>query len=603
MGSLNPFKIPAALRIKRQWVLWKMVAREDGEEKTKVPFQPNGRKAKAGDPSTWNEFASVLRCHSGGQYDGIGFEFADDGNLCGIDLDGCRDPQTGRVAEWAKSIIVDLDTYAEVSPSMSGVKLFAIARLPGGSGRKKVVDAEQIGDKQPAVELYDRGRYFAVTGLKLAGCPAEPQDRQPQIDKLVRELWPAVEAPAANFYSHDAVIDRARKYLAKVPLAISKQGGHNATFHAACILVCGFGLTESEAFAVLSEWNMGCQPPWSERDLRHKIAGAFKQPGDRGFLRNATPQSWSHIRLPKYECAAATTSGPTITTLVDATKAYVERIRSGDIKLLETGIADVDTALGGGLESGELVIVAARPSHGKSAMALQAVHTWTALNRPCLIISEEMSSLALGKRSLQFISDVPQEHWQTSLDRIDQEIASYSDEHAPAIIAESCITADSALEQIERAVEKHKIQMVAVDYAQILRGAGKNRFEQITNTSIALKQAAAKHNIVVLLLCQLKRDIEARAKFVPTMSDIKDTGQLEQDADVIMFLVWPYKIDSSKSPELFQVFVAKNRNRAIMQPAVICRFLPSRQMILPPRVQDRKNFEPVFDAWNSEKDF
>ena len=68
--------------------------------------------------------------------------------------------------------------------------------------------------------------------------------------------------------------DRARLYLHQCPPAISGQGGHKAAFRAACALVRGFELGEAEALAVLQEWNRGCQPPWSDAELRHKIKSA-----------------------------------------------------------------------------------------------------------------------------------------------------------------------------------------------------------------------------------------------------------------------------------------------------------------------------------------
>lgn len=73
-------------------------------------------------------------------------------------------------------------------------------------------------------------------------------------------------------------IDRARAYLSKVPPAISGQGGHRATFYAACACV-RLGLSEHEAFDSLGEWNRRCQPPWTERELRHKIRDAFRKVG------------------------------------------------------------------------------------------------------------------------------------------------------------------------------------------------------------------------------------------------------------------------------------------------------------------------------------
>ncbi len=94
-------------------------------------------------------------------------------------------------------------------------------------------------------------------------------------------------APHCN--GHDVplpadVADRARKYLAKVPPAVSGQGGHDQTFSAACVLIQGFALYRGPVLELLREWNQSCQPPWSDTDLEHKIKDALEQPGKRGYL-------------------------------------------------------------------------------------------------------------------------------------------------------------------------------------------------------------------------------------------------------------------------------------------------------------------------------
>ena len=81
-----------------------------------------------------------------------------------------------------------------------------------------------------------------------------------------------------------SVMHRARCYLAKLPAAVSGQGGHGATFRAACVLVIGFGLDRNQALAILREWNERCQPPWTEKELEHKVDDAMRQPGWRGYL-------------------------------------------------------------------------------------------------------------------------------------------------------------------------------------------------------------------------------------------------------------------------------------------------------------------------------
>lgn len=539
--------------------------------------------AKSNDPATWTSFDLVQSAYDPERFAGIGFMFSESDPFCGIDLDGCRNPETGEVSPWAREVILEFASYAEVSPSMTGIKIFCRGKSPFSGGKKVQVDGPAIGGKAPAIEVYDRLRYFAVTGLKVKG-PDEPTDAVVALSWLKKCYWPeAVQAARGqDFRSNDSVIERARKYLAKMPPAISGQSGHNATFYAACVLVLGFELGEQDALALMREYNDSCQPKWSESELLHKVTQAAKQTGERGYLRNASPERWNKITVPNYfqkQSSGPAVQEPRITTLADATRSYLESIRNGKATLTGLGISELDYSIGGGVERGEMIIFAARPSHGKSAVALQCLHHWTSLGMPCAIVSEEMSSLALGKRTLQFLSPLPEEHWAPCAADLDNEIAAYADSHAPCIILEGCGSSDSATAAVERVVQNDGVQCVVVDYAQLLRSSGKSRYEQITNTSIALRQLASSQKIILLTLCQLNREIEGRQKFLPMMSDLKDSGQLEQDADVISFLVWPHRINPDEPQGKYQFFVAKNRNRAINQGVVTATFNPARQTI------------------------
>jgi hypothetical protein len=573
--------IPQCLSGLDQWVLWKVASRNDGSKPTKLPFHPDGSMAKANDPSTWSTFAAAVERYRSGGYDGIGFEFSADDPYCGIDLDGCRDSGTGKVADWAREIILKFGSYAEVSPSDTGIKIFCCGRLPFATGRKVAVKADKLCDKEPAIEVYDHARFFAVTGWRLA-CPHEPQEAQQAIDWLKSRYWPddaTRPATPTDFHSDDAAFERARKYLAKVPESVSGAGGHNACFHAACVLVIGFELGEQDSLNLLNEYNARCKPAWSERELKHKVAQAMKQGGKRGYLRNAAPGNWTRIPVPAYECPAQPNEHRQ-TTLVDAARSYIESLTKDGNRLVTLGIADLDQAIGGGVEQGEFIIFAARPSHGKSAVAMQCCHVWTEMDMPCAIVSEEMSSLMLGKRTLQFTSRVHQEHWFHNADRLRKDVDDYAAIHKPCYVLEGCGTVEAACKAIERTVVDHGVRCAVVDYAQLLRANGANRYEQISNTSIALRSLATRLKIVLVVLCQLNRAVEKRgAEFMPIMSDLRDSGQLEQDADVICFLCWPWRMDSQRNRDEYLVFVNKNRNRPINEGIVKCRFSPDRQQI------------------------
>lgn len=267
--------VPNDLASRRQWVLW----RYEGENnEIKMPRQKNGAPAKTNDPETWDTLDALRGAGS------LGFVFAADDGLFGVDLDGCIGSD-GEIVEWADQIINSFATYAEVSPSGTGVKLYGRGALPAVSRHKVQVNELNVAGKMPAIEVYDRSRYFAFTGDHLAGTPTELADCQAALDTLVAQFFRAEPAkPARQVEFTGDVQKRAQAYLACIPGAISKQGGHNATFRVACVLVLGFGLSVDEAYPLLADWNTSCNPPWTEKELLHKLHDANKREGQRGWL-------------------------------------------------------------------------------------------------------------------------------------------------------------------------------------------------------------------------------------------------------------------------------------------------------------------------------
>lgn len=147
-------------------MVWRYEAR-DGRW-TKVPYDAqSGRKASSIDPDTWSSFAAALARYQAqrDRWAGIGLVFSEAGKLCGVDLDHSRDSVTGEILPWAQPLVELLDSYTEVSPSGTGLKIFLEAKPPiaDGQGMKKVYG-------EGVVEVYGRGRYFTVTG-HLVGRP------------------------------------------------------------------------------------------------------------------------------------------------------------------------------------------------------------------------------------------------------------------------------------------------------------------------------------------------------------------------------------------------------------------------------------------------
>jgi primase-polymerase (primpol)-like protein len=127
---------------------------------TKVPYQPNGRHADVTASETWSTFNVCLRALQTGRFSGLGFVFVkSNADYAGVDLDKCRDTQTGLTEPWAVEIIKELGSYAELSQSKTGWHIIVKkCGLPVDGGRNK------------RVEIYCNGRYFCMTGDRAAGC-------------------------------------------------------------------------------------------------------------------------------------------------------------------------------------------------------------------------------------------------------------------------------------------------------------------------------------------------------------------------------------------------------------------------------------------------
>lgn len=286
-------KIPAELRNCAQWVCWKNTDR-DGKP-TKIPVQPNGSPAKSSDPETWSTYqAAFAQSH---KYAGLGFVFSVDDDYAGVDLDGCRDPNSGYIEPWASEIIERFEhAYIEVSPSRTGVKMFVRSGVQFDRGLIVDVPAENKYGKTPAIEAYSSGRYFAVTGQvlpnreTLGDCTEAIEWLRTKVDAIKqasRKSTPSVVPAMAFSGGHQGdqrVIDRARAYIAKMPPAIAGQRGHDATFKVAIALVKGFALDEQNAMSLMAEYNRLCQPPWEPRDLIRKVQEAAKAEIKEGYL-------------------------------------------------------------------------------------------------------------------------------------------------------------------------------------------------------------------------------------------------------------------------------------------------------------------------------
>jgi putative DNA primase/helicase len=184
--------IPAELLDLDQWFSWKYVYSRKKEKWDKPPVNPRNRKeGSSTNPKTWAPSAMAYMRYLKQDYSGIGFVFKAGGGKIGTDLDNCRDPATGIVDEWALPIVTALNSYTDISPSGTGLKIICRGELPGGKGRKIKLPCGHV------IELYDRGRYFALTGQRYDGTPATINDEQAAIDAILA-MAPAEPVKARN---------------------------------------------------------------------------------------------------------------------------------------------------------------------------------------------------------------------------------------------------------------------------------------------------------------------------------------------------------------------------------------------------------------------
>ncbi|WP_115864240.1 phage NrS-1 polymerase family protein [Halorussus litoreus] len=168
MGSELPVAVsglPDELTEREQWVCWREEQR-DGKA-TKIPVTPGlGEFASSTDSETWTDFETALNYVDTGSADGIGFVFTDDDPIVGVDLDDCRDPETGDADDATQDIIERLDSYTEVSPSGTGYHVLIKGDLPDGRNRRG------------SFEFYETARFFTVTGDRIEETPTRVARRQ-----------------------------------------------------------------------------------------------------------------------------------------------------------------------------------------------------------------------------------------------------------------------------------------------------------------------------------------------------------------------------------------------------------------------------------------
>ncbi len=264
---------------------------------------------------------------------------------------------------------------------------------------------------------------------------------------------------------------------------------------------------------------------------------------------------------------------PLLTQVVERIETLYGRDNPSDITGTATGFTDLDR-LTSGLQPGELIIVAGRPSMGKTALAINIAENVALDGKlPVAIFSMEMNASQIAMRMLGSVGKLNQQDLRTGRlqdddwGRLTHALGRLND--APIYIDES--GALSALEVRARSRRLHRqnnLGLIVVDYLQLMSSnagkASENRATEISEISRSLKALAKELHVPVIALSQLNRSLEQRPNRRPVMSDLRESGAIEQDADLILF-IYRDEVYNSDSPDKgkAEIIIGKQRNGPI----------------------------------------
>lgn len=258
-----------------------------------------------------------------------------------------------------------------------------------------------------------------------------------------------------------------------------------------------------------------------------------------------------------------------VNKVLESTITHIENIYKN--KDLNNGVTGIDTGfkdlnrMTGGLQRQDLIILAARPSMGKTTLAVN-IATNVSKDKNVAIFSLEMSKKQIAEKILasKAFIDLLKINTGNLNDKDWEKIAKYSGPLANQKLFLDD-TGGLSVAEIKAKAKKLKLQygldLIVIDYLQLMNGKGENRTQEISGISRGLKQMAKDLDITVIALSQLSRAPEARTNHRPMLSDLRESGAIEQDADIVMFLYRDEYYDAeSEDKNIAECIFAKNRN-------------------------------------------
>ena len=312
----------------------------------------------------------------------------------------------------------------------------------------------------------------------------------------------------------------------------------------------------------------------AQKAVRRRLIKASGEISEMGFDEESTTQEL----LQQAEAELFAVSDQSLkqdlvsieTILTDSFDRMEELHRNkGQLRGVRTGYRDLDN-MTAGLQRSDLIILAARPAMGKTTLVTNlAYNVATIAKQPVLFFSLEMSKEQLVDRMLADASGV--DAWNIRTGNLSEDdFSKLSD--AMGEMAEAPIYIDdtpgvSVLEmrtKARRAAHEQPLGLIIIDYLQLMQGSGRdkgNRVQEVSEISRGLKLLARELNVPVIALSQLSRSVESRTPQIPQLSDLRESGSIEQDADIVMFIYREayYNPDTDRE-NITDLIIAKHRN-------------------------------------------
>ena len=250
--------------------------------------------------------------------------------------------------------------------------------------------------------------------------------------------------------------------------------------------------------------------------------------------------------------------------LISAAETLTQR-SSGNVRCLSSGFVDLDRQLSGGFRPGNLIVLAGRPAMGKTSLAVNIAYQVARHGSPSLFLSMEMPEQELADRLIAqsgsvFLSAVLAGDMEgDNGDRIMCAVSIL--ENLPLVIDDQGgLTLFDVASKARSVKRKHGLGLLVLDYLQLMSGDGDNRNQQIEQITRGLKALAKELDIPIIALSQLSRKCEERTNKRPMLSDLRESGAIEQDADVILFVYRDEEYNPASADKgTAEIIISKNR--------------------------------------------